>query len=122
MLLADKYKKVVSVEFDPSGTAAAVENIKLNQLKNIGLVGGRAEKEGLPSILAGAETVLVDPPREGLHPKVIEGIIKAKPKQLIYLSCNPATQSRDWKLLSEKYQATHWELFDLYPQPPTSEV
>ncbi|MBN2585342.1 23S rRNA (uracil(1939)-C(5))-methyltransferase RlmD [Patescibacteria group bacterium] len=118
MLLADKYKQVVSVEFDPAGTLAAKANIKLNQLKNVELVGGRAEKEGLPSILSGADTVVVDPPREGLHQKVVEKIIEAKPKQLIYLSCNPATQARDWKLLSEKYQATHWELFDFYPQTP----
>lgn len=118
MLLADRYDKVISVEFDPAGTLAAQENIKLNQLRNIELVGGRAEKEGLASILSGADTVVVDPPREGLHPKVIEKIIEAKPKQLIYLSCNPATQARDWKLLSQSYQATHWELFDFYPQTP----
>ena len=118
MLLADKYDRVVSVEFDPAGTLAAKENIKLNQLTNIELVGGRAEKEGLPQILMGADTVVVDPPREGLHPKVIEKIIEAKPQQLIYLSCNPATQARDWKMLSEYYQATHWELFDFYPQTP----
>jgi 23S rRNA (uracil1939-C5)-methyltransferase len=118
MVLADKYQKVISVEFDPAGTLAAKENIKLNQLKNIELIGGRAEKEGLPAILAGADTVVVDPPREGLHPKVIEKIIEAGPRQLIYLSCNPATQARDWKMLSENYQATHWELFDFYPQTP----
>jgi len=118
MLLSDRYQKVVSVEFDPAGTIAAKENIKLNQLKNIELIGGRAEKEGLPSILSNADTVLVDPPREGLHQKVVEKIIEAKPKQLIYLSCNPATQARDWKLLSTQYTATHWELFDFYPQTP----
>ena len=118
MLLSDKYQKVVSVEFDPAGTIAAKENIQLNQLDNIELIGGRAEKEGLPSILAGADTVVVDPPREGLHQKVVEKIIEAKSSQLIYLSCNPATQARDWKLLSTQYKATHWELFDFYPQTP----
>ena len=118
MLLADKYQQVVSVEFDPAGTLAAQENIQLNQLTNIKLVGGRAEKEGLSSILNSADTIVVDPPREGLHPKVVEKIIEAKPRQLVYLSCNPATQARDWKLLSQYYTATYWGLFDFYPQTP----
>lgn len=117
--LADKFEQIWTIESDPLGVQAAENNIRLNGLSNkVQLITGEAEKQDLADLFAKSDTVVLDPPRDGLHPKVLERLLEAKPRQLVYLSCNPATQARDWSRLSEIYQANTWELFDFYPQTP----
>jgi 23S rRNA (uracil1939-C5)-methyltransferase len=116
--LSDVFARVVSVESDLPAVAAARDNLLTNKLENVILLEGAAEKQDLPALLAAAGTIIVDPPRSGLHPRVIREILRAVPEQFIYVSCNPATQARDFALLKEKYRIRHWRLFDLYPQTP----
>ncbi len=61
------------------------------------------------------ECVILDPPRAGLHPRVIRWLLEARPKQLIYLSCNPVTQARDIALLQPTFQCDTITGFDFYP-------
>lgn len=68
--------------------------------------------------ITGEETVIVDPPRAGLHQNVVERLLEVTPETIIYLSCNPATQARDIALLSEKYAITYAHGFNFFPRTP----
>ncbi|MFH0891706.1 MAG: methyltransferase [Candidatus Falkowbacteria bacterium] len=119
--LARDFERVISVEFDLRAAEAARFNLSVNKIANAAVIGGAAEKQDLSVILSKADTVIVDPPRTGLHPKVIKAILEKAPENFIYISCNPLTQARDFALFKKKYRARHWRLFDLYPQTPHME-
>ena len=63
-------------------------------------------------------TIIVDPPRAGLDPTVVEKLIEALPPRIIYLSCNPVTQARDVKPLLEHYQIVHLKGYNFFPRTP----
>jgi 23S rRNA (uracil1939-C5)-methyltransferase len=67
------------------------------------------DKHGLPDV------IITDPPREGMHPDVIQRILESGAKKIVYVSCNPATQARDAQLLSEGYQLTKTQPVDMFP-------
>jgi 23S rRNA (uracil1939-C5)-methyltransferase len=67
-------------------------------------------------------TVIFDPPRAGLHDKVVQRTLEAKPPKIIYLSCNPATQARDLALLQDAYEITYFEGFNFFPHTPHIET
>jgi 23S rRNA (uracil1939-C5)-methyltransferase len=62
------------------------------------------------------EVVITDPPRAGMHTKVIDQLLLAEPQKIVYVSCNPATQARDIALLAEKYELTKMQAVDMFPQ------
>lgn len=64
------------------------------------------------------QTVIVDPPRAGCEPKLLEKILEVLPEKLIYLSCNPVTQARDVKVLLEKYQIIKIQPYNFFPRTP----
>lgn len=68
------------------------------------------------------KTVIFDPPRAGLHDKVVQRTLEAKPPKVIYLSCNPATQARDLALLQDAYEITYFEGFNFFPHTPHIET
>jgi 23S rRNA (uracil1939-C5)-methyltransferase len=61
------------------------------------------------------DVVITDPPRSGMHPKVIAQLLQIEPKRIIYVSCNPATQARDIALLAEKYSVEKVQPVDMFP-------
>ena len=61
------------------------------------------------------DVVITDPPRAGMHEKVIEVLLSAEPQQIVYVSCNPSTQARDLNLLSEKYEILEVQPVDMFP-------
>jgi 23S rRNA (uracil1939-C5)-methyltransferase len=63
-------------------------------------------------------TIIVDPPRAGLHEKVIEKLLESAPSRIIYLSCNPVTQARDVARLAEKYGIRHHMGYNFFPRTP----
>jgi 23S rRNA (uracil1939-C5)-methyltransferase len=63
-------------------------------------------------------TVILDPPRAGLHEKVTEKLLEAAPQRIIYLSCNPVTQARDVARLAEKYGIRHHQGYNFFPRTP----
>ncbi|MEA3332689.1 MAG: methyltransferase [Pseudomonadota bacterium] len=79
-------------ESDLAAAARGRRNAARNGLKNVHVVSGRVEKKTLPEAL---DTLVVDPPRNGLQPVIIEKMVKSRATQLIYISCNPATLARD---------------------------
>jgi 23S rRNA (uracil1939-C5)-methyltransferase len=62
--------------------------------------------------------LILDPPRAGLHKKIIDRIAEVQPAQIMYLSCNPSTQARDVKLLEDYYKITHAQGFNFFPRTP----
>lgn len=71
--------------------------------------------ETLKKINYDIDTLFVDPPRDGLDKKVIENIIRIKPKKIIYISCNPMTFARDINLLKDYYQLIDLNIIDMFP-------
>jgi len=59
--------------------------------------------------------MIVDPPRAGMHADVVGTILRAEPRRIVYVSCNPATQARDLAMLHEKYDVTAVQPVDMFP-------
>jgi 23S rRNA (uracil1939-C5)-methyltransferase len=77
-----------------------------------------APSEKALDIITPNATVILDPPRAGLHADVIAKLIEAAPDRIIYLSCNPVTQARDVALLAEKYGIRHHQGYNFFPRTP----
>jgi 23S rRNA (uracil1939-C5)-methyltransferase len=105
---------VTGMEIQLSSAAYANANADRNGILTYRSVALPAERMG-PEVLNGADVVVVDPPRAGLHPHVVQDLIGATPTRIIYLSCNPATQARDIRLLAEHYRPSPVSGFDFYP-------
>ncbi len=90
--LATIARNLTVYESDHAAAARGRRNAARNGLENVRIVSGRAEKKALPDAL---DTLVVDPPRSGLQPVVIEKMVKSRASRLIYISCNPATLARD---------------------------
>jgi 23S rRNA (uracil1939-C5)-methyltransferase len=74
------------------------------------------------SVIVSDKPVIFDPPRAGLHAKVAQRCLEVLPPQIIYLSCNPATQARDLALLQEKYAVEFFEIYNFFPRTPHIET
>ena len=68
------------------------------------------------------QTLILDPPRAGLHSKVVERINEVKPQRILYVSCNPATQARDVALLAPNYTVNLAKVYDYFPKTPHIET
>ena len=62
------------------------------------------------------DVIITDPPRDGMHKKVVQQILKIQPKRIVYVSCNSATQARDLSLLKEQYVVKNIQPVDMFPQ------
>jgi len=111
-------KKVVGIEYVPAAVEDARINSVLNDITNTEFVAGDMAKilnadfmteHGRPDI------IITDPPRNGMHPDVVEQLLLAAPERIVYVSCNPATQARDLALISELYKLTAVQPLDMFP-------
>lgn len=117
LLLASQSESVHGIEVVSGAVASANENAKRLGVTNYSAECIPAEKID-SSILHHSDILVLDPPRAGLHPKVIKMIREVLPKKIIYLSCNPDTQARDYALLNSHYRIDVCTGFDFYPQTP----
>ena len=90
-------------------------NKKLNNAKNCTYKLGRVE-DLTKEITEEYDTAIIDPPRSGLHKKVVEKLLEITPQNLIYISCDPVTLARDLNLLKEKYQITYIRPYNMFPR------
>ncbi len=104
------------IESFPEAVAYAKQNIALNHSANIRTIIGAAENA--LDYITPDSTVIFDPPRAGLHPKIIPKILAVSPSKIIYLSCNLATQARDLKLLLTRYHLDFLRLYNFFPRTP----
>lgn len=117
LCLAKHAKAVHGIEIIPAATAAAKRNAEQNHVTNYVAECIPAEKMDA-RLLDGKDVLILDPPRVGLHPKLIAMIKEKSPPTIIYLSCNPETQARDYSELSALYKIDALTGFDFYPQTP----
>lgn len=98
----------------------AVREMEQN-IEELGKMGARAvlaASENALDYIGADATIIVDPPRAGLHEKVVEKLLESRPKRIIYLSCNPVTQARDVARLAEQYGIRHHIGYNFFPRTP----
>ena len=115
LYLAKEAKKVIGIEISDESIKAALENAQINNVDNAEFIQGRAEDEA-ELIEEKIDTLIIDPPRKGCDKKLIDAIIEMKPTKVVYVSCNPATLSRDINLLKDNYKVEKATPIDLFPQ------
>lgn len=111
--LAPSFKKITVVEENRFSIEDGFRNIELNNVNNIRYIESTAEEMRLRGNF---DAVIIDPPRIGLTRKALNRLIELAPQELIYISCNPATLSRDASLLSDMYEIESLRLVDMFPQ------
>ena len=98
---------------------AAKEHAQLNGLSNCSFYCGDMKDIFNDDFLAShpkADILITDPPRDGMHQKVVEQILKISPEKIVYVSCNSATQARDIALMKEQYNLIKILPVDMFPQ------
>lgn len=117
--VATSAKKVIGIDSVEEGIKAAYENAERNNIDNCTFYTGDMKeiftdefiaKNGIPDV------IITDPPRDGMHKKVVEQILKIGAKRIVYVSCNSATQGRDLALMKEQYKVNHIQAVDMFPQ------
>lgn len=118
LFLSQKAKKVYGVEIIEPAIINARENAKINNIDNAEFFVGKSE-EIIPDLIEKGivpEVIVVDPPRKGCDIKLLEAIGNAKPKRVVYVSCDPSTLARDLKILEEKgYKTEVVQPVDMFP-------
>lgn len=117
-LLLSKYaKRVIGIEAVEDSIIGAKENMKINNINNVIFINGKVEDEIVSLENEQINTIVVDPPRNGVDKKALDTIIKIYPKQIVYVSCNPVTLARDLKILNNAgYEIKDVTPFDMFPQ------
>jgi len=116
--LAKRGFSVEGIEINPFAVEMANKNAELNSVKAEFRVGSDKDVENLSKY----DTVIVDPPRAGLHPKLVKKILKDEPERVIYVSCNPKTLSKNLSVLKEKYRVESAVGLDMFPHTPHIEA
>ena len=119
--VAHKAKKVIGIEFVPEAIEDAKVNSKINGIDNTEFFAGDMRKILTDDFIQGhgrPDIIITDPPRAGMHPDVVEVILNAAPRRIVYVSCNPATQARDLSLLDGDYRVTAVQPVDMFPHTP----
>ncbi|MCX7930392.1 MAG: 23S rRNA (uracil(1939)-C(5))-methyltransferase RlmD [Chlorobi bacterium] len=117
--LARKCTRIIGVESNVHATTDARANAERNGITNAEFItidlhspAGWDVLDRLPQ----PDVVITDPPRAGMHPKLVEYLLRRKPQRIVYVSCNPATQARDVELLTACYHVTAVQPIDMFPQ------
>ena len=116
--VARQARKVVGIEYVPEAIEDAKVNSALNGIDNTLFYAGDMKDILTNDFIAEhgrPDVIITDPPRAGMHNDVIDVILAAEPKCIVYVSCNPATQARDLQLLDGKYKVTAVQPVDMFP-------
>jgi 23S rRNA (uracil1939-C5)-methyltransferase len=118
IFMAGSVDRVVGVELVQEAVANAIANAAANGVGNCTFVAGDMlslfskdfmRDHGEPDVL------IVDPPRAGMHPKIVQRIAEIGPARFVYVSCNPQTQARDLRMLAEVYRVEAVQPVDMFP-------
>ncbi len=114
VLFADRFRRVLAIEESHAAAKDAHENVE--QTPNVQVKAGKVE-DILPLLESAPDAILLDPPRPGCYPTVLEAIVRFRPSVVVYVSCNPATLARDLRVLVDGgYQVDHVTPLDMFPQ------
>lgn len=115
-IMAEGSKKVIGIELVKEAVAAANENAKRNGLENCTFLAGDVLKM-VDELEEKPDLIIVDPPRDGIHPKAIGKIIGFGAPEIIYVSCKPTSLARDLSIFQEAgYQVKRIKLMDMFPR------
>jgi 23S rRNA (uracil1939-C5)-methyltransferase len=118
IFLSEQAKQIIGVEVVPEAVADAIHNASSNGVGHARFFAGDVievcddaffSREGKPDV------VITDPPRAGMHEKLVRKLLEMEAPLVVYVSCNPATQARDLALLDEKYRVTRCCPVDMFP-------
>lgn len=121
-IMADVSKKVIGIEIVEEAVKAAKENAKLNGLDNCEFIAGDVLTK-VDELKDKPDLIILDPPRDGIHPKAIHKIINFGAPQMIYVSCKPTSLARDLKVFVENgYKVEKVQCVDMFPHTPHVET
>ncbi len=116
--VAGRSKKVIGIEYVPEAIEDAKLNSSINGIGNTLFYAGDMKDVLTDEFVAEhghPDVMIVDPPRAGMHQDVVNVILNAAPKRIVYVSCNPATQARDLAMLDAKYRVDAIQPVDMFP-------
>ena len=110
---SDICKDVTGLEINGEAVKDAQDNIALNRVVNV-----KVEQKDISKVIdkyENIELIIMDPPRSGLSKKALKNVLEISPNRIVYVSCDPATLSRDINLLSEEYEVREVTPIDMFP-------
>ena len=116
--VARQAREVIGIEYVPEAIEDAKVNSKINKIENTRFFAGDMKdilNDDFVAQYGRPDVIITDPPRAGMHEDVLNVILNAAPKRIVYVSCNPATQARDLALLDAKYKVTRVQPVDMFP-------
>ena len=119
--VARQASKVVGIEYVPEAIEDAKINSQVNEIDNTDFYAGDMKDILTDDFIAEhgqPDVIITDPPRAGMHQDVVNTILRAHPKRIVYVSCNPATQARDLQLLDCDYKVEVVQPVDMFPHTP----
>ena len=119
--VARNARKVIGIEYVPEAIEDAKINSEINGISNTLFYAGDMKDILNDSFIAAhgrPDVIITDPPRAGMHADVISTILRAAPKRIVYVSCNPATQARDLAALDADYKVVEVQPVDMFPHTP----
>jgi 23S rRNA (uracil1939-C5)-methyltransferase len=120
LFVADKVRSVLGIELVESAILDARANAEANGISNVEFISSDLRRAlTTPDFLAAhpkPDVMIIDPPRNGMHPDVVSEVLGLAPERVAYISCNPATQARDIALLSDGYELLDLQPVDMFPQ------
>lgn len=115
-ILAPLAKKVIGIEIVEEAVENAHKNAILNNIDNVEFIAGDVLK-AIDELEDKPDLIVIDPPRDGIHPRVVDKIIDFNPKRIVYVSCNPITLVRDLKVfINSGYKVDKLKLMDMFPR------
>ena len=115
-ILGKKAKKVIGIEIIEEAVESAKRSAIVNKIENVEFIAGDVLEE-VEKIDIKPDIIVIDPPREGIHPKAILKIINFKPEQFLYISCNPKTMVRDLEIfMGSGYHVQNAIMIDQFPR------
>jgi len=111
-------KEVYGFESVESSIFDAKENLQINNVENVKFIQADLYKSFLPTLseIPKPDVIILDPPRSGMHKNTVADVIKLSPQKIVYVSCNPATQARDIKMMADEgYKLIKIRPVDMFP-------
>ncbi|GAA4317292.1 23S rRNA (uracil(1939)-C(5))-methyltransferase RlmD [Compostibacter hankyongensis] len=118
IFLSRQAARITGVELIGEAVRDARENAAVNKVSNALFFEGDAAEICTPDFFAAQglpDVVITDPPRAGMHEKLVRQLLEMQAPKVVYVSCNPATQARDLQLLSERYRVSRYRPVDMFP-------
>ena len=119
--VAKKARKVIGIEYVPEAIEDAKVNSDINHIENTLFFAGDMKdilNDDFIAEYGRPDVIITDPPRAGMHPDVVETILRAAPSRIVYVSCNPATQARDLQAMDSQYKVVAVQPVDMFPHTP----